>query len=188
MTLADHVAGSPETSDAALPTTRSLETVEAIFRAEGPRLLRYFNRRVGRDAASDLLQEVFARILKASQVTVIENPAAYMRRIVRNLLIDRARRKKRDSAVFFPLDEERDEPMCAEQTWQIEVTDLLRIYQQVVRAMPPKTRRVFVMHRQQHLTYREISEQIGIAIPTVEYHMNRALALCREAVADHPGI
>lgn len=111
-----------------------------------------------------------------------------MRRIVRNLLIDRARRKKRYSAVFFPLDEERDEPRCAEQTWQIEAIDLLRIYQQVVRAMPPKTRRVFMMHRQQHLTYKEISEQVGITIPTVEYHMTRALALCRKAVADQPGV
>lgn len=157
---------------------------QAALPAEHARLLRYFNRRVGRDAAPDLVQEVFARMFGSGTLDRIENPPAYLTRIARNLLIDRSRQKRRDCTIFFPLDENRDAACRAEQTWRIEAADLLRLYRQAVRAMPPKTRRVFVMHRLRRMTYKQIAEQVGISIATVEYHMMRALVLCRAAVAE----
>lgn len=157
---------------------------EAICHAEHARLLRYLRRRVGPDEAPDLVQEAFARLLGAKDLERIENPAAYLSRITRNMLIDRARRrKKQDRPIFFPFEEDRDAVSRAEQTWRIEAIDLLRLYRQAVRAMPPKTRRVFVMHRIHRQTYKEIAVQVGISVATVEYHMMRALTLCRAAVA-----
>ncbi|WP_228765868.1 sigma-70 family RNA polymerase sigma factor [Sphingopyxis solisilvae] len=157
---------------------------QARLPAEHARLLRYFNRRVGRDAAPDLVQEVFARMFGSGALDRIDNPPAYLTRIARNLLIDRARHKRRDCTIFFPLDENRDAASRAEQTWRIEAADLLRLYRQAARAMPRKTRRVFVMHRLRRMTYKQIAEQVGISIATVEYHMMRALVLCRAAVAE----
>ena len=66
----------------------------------------------------------------------------------------------------------------------MEAADLLRLYRQAVRAMPLKTRRVFVLHRLRHRSYKQIAEQLGISVATVEYHMMRALTLCRAAVAE----
>jgi RNA polymerase sigma-70 factor (ECF subfamily) len=60
---------------------------------------------------------------------------------------------------------------------------LQRLYRRTVRAMPPKTRRVFVMHRIHRRPYKEIAAELGISIATVEYHMMRALRFCREAIA-----
>src|SRR3546814_91706 len=157
---------------------------EATLPAEHARLLRYFNRRVGRDAAPDMVQEVFARMFGSGTLDRIDNPPAYLTRIARNLLIDRARHKKRDCTIVFPLDENRDAASRAEQTWGIEAADLLRIYRQTVRAMPPKTRRVFVMHRLRRMTYKQIAQELGISVATVEYHMMRALALCRATLAE----
>src|SRR3546814_12439726 len=74
-------------------------------------------------------------------------------------------------------------PTAPEQTRRIEAMDLQRLYRRTVRAMPPKTRRVFVMHRVYRMTYKQIAQQIGISVATVEYHMARALTLCRTAVA-----
>ncbi len=161
----------------------SMAAFQAKLPAEHARLLRYFNRRVGRDAAPDLVQEVFARMFGSGALDRIDNPPAYLTRIARNLLIDRARHKKRDCPVFFPFDEGRDAVSRAEQTWRIEAADLLRLYRQTVRAMSPKTRRVFVLHRLRHKTYKQIAQQLGISVATVEYHMMRALTLCRAAVA-----
>lgn len=157
---------------------------EATLPAEHARLLRYFRRRVGRDAAPDLVQEVFARMFGSGTLDRIDNPPAYLTRIARNLLIDRARQQKRNCTTFFPFDEGRDAASRAEQTWRIEAADLLRMYRQTVRAMPCKTRRVFVLHRLRRMTYKQIAEHIGISIATVEYHMMRALALCRAAIAE----
>lgn len=157
---------------------------QATLPAEHARLLRYFNRRVGREAAPDMVQEVFARMFGSGALDRIDNPPAYLTRIARNLLIDRSRQRRRDGTVFFPFDEGRDAASRAEQTWRIEAADLLRLYRQTVRAMPPKTRRVFVMHRLRRMTYKQVAKQVGISIATVEYHMMRALVLCRAAVAE----
>lgn len=156
---------------------------EAVCHTEHARLLRYLRRRVGPDEAPDLVQEAFARLLGARNPERIENPAAYLSRITRNLLINRARKRQRGLPLFFPLDEERTAPTAPEQTWRIEARDLQRLYRQAVRAMPPKTRRVFVMHRVHRQSYKDIAEQVGISVATVEYHMARALTLCRTAVA-----
>ena len=156
---------------------------EAFYRAERLRMLRYFGRRAGGDAAPDLVQEVFARLLRSGAFDRVERPQAYLTRIAQNLIIDGGRRKHRDPVIFSLFDEERNASSRPEQTWRIEAMDLFRLYRQTVRAMPPKTRRVFVMHRMRHLTYKEIAERLGVCFQTVEYHMMRALTLCRAAVA-----
>lgn len=161
----------------------STAAFEAFYRAEHERLLRYFRKRVGRDAAPDLVQETFTRLLRSGALEKVENPQAYLTRAAHNLLIERARRRMREQSISYPFDEGRDAPVRPEQTWRIEEMDLRRVYRQALRAMPPRTRRIFLMHRLRCLTYGEIAEQLGIGDKGVEYHMMRALARCRRAVA-----
>ena len=68
---------------------------------------------------------------------------------------------------------------------RIEAVELRRIFRRTLRAMPRRTRRVFLMHRLRGMTYRQISERLGIGEKGVEYHMMRALARCRRAAAIH---
>lgn len=162
---------------------QQVATFDAFYHSEYRRLLRKLRRRVGPDEAPDMAQEVFARLLGSGALERLDNPAAYLSRITRNLLIDRARRKQQGRPVFFPLDEDRMPPTPPEQTRLIEAIDLQRLYRRTVRAMPPKTRRVFVMHRVHRLTYKQIAAEVGVCIQTVDYHMVRALAMCRAAIA-----
>ncbi|AJA11214.1 hypothetical protein SKP52_21805 [Sphingopyxis fribergensis] len=161
----------------------STAAFDAFYRDERERIHVYFRRRAGRDAAPDLTQEAFARLLRSGALERTECPQAYLTRIARNLLIDRARQKTCGPTAFYPLDEERDAVSQAEQTWRIEAIDLFRVYRQTVRTMPPKTRRVFLMRRVRRMSYKEIAAQLGIGITTVDYHMVQALARCRAAVA-----
>ena len=160
----------------------SIASFDAFYRSENRRLLRFFGKRVGWEAAPDLVQDAFTRVLRAGPFERIDNPQAYLTRTARNLLIERARRRMREKNVIFPLDEGRDAPVRPEQTWQIEATDLQRVYRQALRAMPRRTRRIFLMHRLRCMTYAEIAKQLGISDQGVEYHMMRALARCRKAV------
>ena len=77
---------------------------------------------------------------------------------------------------------EGDGATPAAQEWNLEAADLLRLYETAVDAMPPKTRRVFLMHRVDELSYREIHELLGISIATVEYHMMKALGQISKVV------
>jgi RNA polymerase sigma-70 factor (ECF subfamily) len=116
------------------------------------------------------------RAASSEQASRLINPAAFIRRIARNLLIDRARRQERNTLVFFPIDEQRDLSSPPEQCWNLEAADLLRLYESAVDSLPEKTRRIFLMHRVDELSYRDIHERLGISIATVEYHMIKALA------------
>ena len=158
-------------------------TFDTFYRAEHPRVLGYFRRKAGRDAAPDLAQEVFARLLCSGAFERANCPQAYLTRIARNLLIDITRRKKSSPTAFYQFDEARDAASCADQSWRIEAADLSHLYRRTVRAMPPKTRRVFLMRRVRRMSFKEIAAALGITVATVDYHLVRALALCRAAIA-----
>lgn len=152
--------------------------VEALFRREAPGLLRYFQRKTGgEESASDLVQDVFVRASTVTSWSAIANPAAYLQRIARNLLVDRKRRAR-------PMAEERvvaletmDEiAVPPDQHACLEAQDLLETYEKALATLSEKSRIVFLLHRAEDLTYREIAERLGISISTVEYHMMRALA------------
>ncbi|WP_234002478.1 MULTISPECIES: RNA polymerase sigma factor [Sphingopyxis] len=156
--------------------------LDAVYRMHRTSLFHFLRRKAGPEEAPDLVQEVFARAAGSEQRHRLVNPGGFLRRIAQNLLIDRARRHKTTPTVFFPLREESDAVTPAAQEWNLEAADLLRLYETAVDAMPPKTRRVFLMHRVDELTYREIHEQLGISIATVEYHMMKALGQISKVV------
>jgi len=159
----------------------AIDSFDTFYRSENKRILHFFAKRVGWEAAPDLMQDVFTRVLRSGAFEKIDNPKAYLTRTARNLLIERARRRMREQNVMFPLDEGRDAPVPPEQTWQIEAADLRSVYRRTLLNMPQKTRRIFLMHRLLGVTYREIAEHFGISEQGVEYHMMRALARCRIA-------
>ena len=156
--------------------------LDEIYRAHGPGLLSYLRRYAGNDAAADLMHDVFVRLAGSPRRHGLANPGGFLRRIAQNLLIDRARKHKRDNVVLFPLQEDHDAVSAPEQENRLAAKDLLRTYEQAVEAMPEKTRRVFLLRRVDGLSYREIHERLGIEIATVDYHMVKALRYLSDAL------
>ncbi len=147
--------------------------LDLLFRSEAPRLLRFFRGRTrNAEAASDMVQDAFVRLAGRSERGDLSNPAAYLQRIARNMLIDR---KRRTAPIELPI-EEQDLTVPPRQEEGLAARDLLRLYEEAVAGLSDKTRTVFLLQRVEGLTYEQIRTRLGISIATVEYHMMRAIA------------
>ncbi|MCX2479680.1 RNA polymerase sigma-70 factor [Pedobacter sp. MC2016-15] len=72
-----------------------------------------------------------------------------------------------------------------EQDKGIEFSDLKDKLQQVLNNLPEKCRTVFQLSRFEELKYREIADQMGISVKTVEAQMGKALKILRHELVDY---
>jgi RNA polymerase sigma factor (sigma-70 family) len=149
--------------------------VATLYRDQAGLLRRRVRAQVGSpEEASDIVQEAFSRLLGARARQSLRNPGAFLNRIVRNLLIDRSRR----NAVrppFVSLEPGDDIALPPDQGEALELDQMRKRYRDIVDALPPRTREVFLLHRVDELGYREIAERLGISIRTVEWHIAQAI-------------
>ena len=60
-------------------------------------------------------------------------------------------------------------------TEQLDETELLRRLERAVRTLPRRTREIFLAHRLDAMSYREIAERTGLSLREVERHIARAI-------------
>lgn len=155
--------------------------LDAVYRAQAPGLARYLRARFrNADDIDDMVQDVFTRLAGRRAIGELDHPEAYLRRILRNFLIDRNRRAT-TRPVFVPL--EGSEPATPpDQSHAIEVAQMQERYRTTVDGLPPRTREVFLLHRAQETSVKEIAAQLGISTRTVEWHLAQAILRIREAL------
>lgn len=156
-------------------------TLDALYREERAGLIAYLARRVGSEHARDLAQDVFLRAATSKQLTELVNPAGFLRRIAFNLLVDEVRRQ-RCRVRTQPLLENADAPSRAAQEDALHVREARHMLEIALAELPQKTARIFTMNRIEKKSYRQIHLELGIALPTVDYHMMKALAHLRHAL------
>lgn len=156
---------------------RAKLSLDQIYRARAPSLIRFFSRRAPADEAQDLMHETFTRLLNTDTRGdhEVARPDAYLSRIARNLLRDRAKTRARRSADLHVSDEEF-ELTAPNQLQALEARDLLNRLEEAVLRLPPKTREIFLAHRLDGFSYAEIAVRTGITVKGVEKHMSRAIA------------
>jgi RNA polymerase sigma factor (sigma-70 family) len=149
-----------------------------IYRAESGNLLRYFMRRTGNaEDAEDLTHETLVRYLRASPVTRVETPQAYLRTIANNLLHDRAERSSTKLAkISAPFDEGLDCPAADDVHRDVANRQELDHYRTVLEKLKPITLQIFLMHRVDGYTHQEIAERLGKNIWSVKRQMVKAIA------------
>ena len=148
--------------------------VAILYRDQANSLRRRLKSRLGSsDEANEILQDAFARLLGARTLDALRDPGAFLNRIVRNLLIDRSRRRSvRPVHVEF---EETDLAVAPEQGKSIELEEMRAHYADLVASLPPRMREVFLLHRIHGLGYKEIAGVLGISVRTAEWHVAEAL-------------
>ncbi|NQY10334.1 MAG: RNA polymerase sigma-70 factor [Flavobacteriales bacterium] len=131
--------------------------------------------------AEDVVQDVYAKLwVKRMQLSDEVFFLPYLKRSVINASINALKKKKKD---LVPL-EHADKHIKTDHD-KLVLQELQDKIDEVINEMPEKCRAVFVLSRFEELKYKEIAEQLGISIKTVENHMSKALKIIRVGLADY---
>lgn len=149
--------------------------VANLYRDRAASLRRRLRNKCGSsDEAGEILHDAFARLLGAPGLLGVRDHGAFLNRIIRNLLVDRSRRRSARPLLVDIAD--NDPAVPPEQGQALELEQMRELYLKLVAALPPRTREVFLLHRLDRLSYREIAQRLEISVRTVEWHIAEAVA------------
>ncbi len=168
----------------------SINLIQAAHN-ERPRLLAFIRRHVDNsDDAEDILQDVFYRLVNASNlVEPIEQVTAWLFRVTRNRIIDWYRgRKPMVSADVGSFASSRTEELLVDPA-QDPASDSLRtmIWDELTEALdelPEPQRLVFVAHELEGKSFKEIEEETGVPLNTLLSRKRYAVLYLRERLQE----
>ena len=134
----------------------------------------------------DLVQETYARILRAREVGQASLTRAYLFVTARNVALDQLRKKRPElnagPAEMERLDVVEERPDAAEAASRDQELEILA---EAIAALPERCREVFVLRRYHDLSHREIAQRLGIAENTVNAQLVSGMLRCREYLRAH---
>ena len=170
----------------------ALEMIFSVFREE---LVALARRTLGSPAlAEEVVQDVFLAVWTGRQHWHVRTSLrAYLRRAVHNVSARTGASRSRGWSGSLALDAaqraapadfadaSRPPDIHAEHAALADAVD------QATRTLPPRARDVFTLSRVRDLSNREIAEELGVSVKTVETHMTRALSLLRKQLTGWRG-
>ena len=158
-----------------------------LFVEYGPTLLRYLSYRVGNNAdANDLVQESYLRLTRVKNRDLIEKPAAYLFQIAANLANEFHLRKKR-APISVDLDTVAQHGgLSDEDQFQrdMEARSGVQALERLLIKLPPLYREILLLRKRDGFSHAEIAEKLNLSPHTVHRYLTRALARCREELAE----
>jgi len=154
------------------------ELLDQLFRSHHQELLRFAGQRAG-DAAEDLVQLSFLRLLQHPDIDTIANHRAYLYKLTANAVIDHHRKlavRAHHHADLNEIDEVPSFASCPEAV--LHHRQMLERCLQALDALPPLPRTIFLLHRFDGLTYPQIAKLLGLSRSSVERHFYTALEHC----------
>lgn len=111
--------------------------------------------------AEDAVQELYLKIWKShANLTDLKSPAAYGMSLLKNICIDRIRRREIRKAE--PLDAGLPQPDAPPEK-RLAARDILKKVMEEIDRLPQKQARVMKMMVIEDLDYKEISERTGLS-------------------------
>ncbi len=168
----------------AVPKTALRNRLDDVARRYYAPLLSFFRKRTRNPAeVEDLVQQVFLRLAKHPDIGDIANPDAYIFQTASNTLKDHLRRdlvRGRFDSPEESVDDEQRSEFCPERV--LIGREDVRSMVAALRALPERTRDVFVMRCFEGLKHAEIAQLMGVSVRAVEKHAARALAHVSKAL------
>ncbi|HTL10236.1 MAG TPA: RNA polymerase sigma-70 factor [Chitinophagaceae bacterium] len=135
--------------------------------------------------AEDLTQEVFIKIWeRRATIDVNKSFEGFIFTIASRMIIDYYRKnatKLSRSTECMGMDDIFVGTAFSDEL--LNRHDIESVYHKALLLLPPKRKEIFLLSRHQGLSNKEIAEQLGISLKTVENQMTAALATLRASFA-----
>jgi RNA polymerase sigma factor (sigma-70 family) len=155
--------------------------LEAAFLEHRERLLRFLRARGAGESAEDLLQEVWLKIASA-RTGPVAAPLPYIYAVANRLMIDRHRSRRQEEL----REREWTATIADTTTGQSDVpgADRLLAARQMAALVaalldglePPRVGQIFRRHRVDGIGQRQIAQEFGVSLSTVEADLRKAYA------------
>jgi len=167
-----------------------------VERYEAPLLNFFFRLTRDRQAAEDLVQETFLRVVRSKATYQVKASfRTYIYRIGRNLWIDRYRSAKcrpKTMSMNTPVADgteramsERLEGSELPPEANLEFTETRALLLAAIDELPETQREVFVLWLETGMKYAEISEIIDVPVGTIKSRMHTAVHRLKERLGGH---
>lgn len=128
---------------------------------------------------AEIVQEVFIKLWETRHLIDEEQSfEGFLFIITRNQIFNYSR--KRLNYSFLKMTVMQSIEKSYEEEDQLEIADLKRHLSVLISQLPERQQEIFRLSREQHMTYKQIAEQLSISEKTVEYHMTAALKYLRK--------
>lgn len=157
--------------------------VADIATKHGRRMRRYLAARLRNAAdASDLVQEVFLRLMRVERHESIRNPEAYVMTVAGHVLHQHTLRSAMAPTSTSAVDMlvELQTAIETDPAAQLDAQRRLQDLDRALEQLAPNVHATFVLHRRDGMTLEEIAKQLHVSRSMVKKYLARALLQCRE--------
>ena len=156
----------------------SVESVAVLYGEHHGWLKGWLRKKLGcSDAAADLAQDTFVRIINARNAHEIKEPRAYLTTIARSLMINQFRRNEIEQAYLFALQDRQEAFVQSVEDRAIVIETLMEI-DAMLDKLPTNVRRAFLLFQLEGLKHAEIAECMGVSVSSVRQYIMKAVQHC----------
>ena len=135
----------------------------------------------GAQAARDLAQEVYLRLLRVEEPELLRNPQGYMYRVASHVIYEYLLKGEQEPLTFNSdkveqLDANPIELPEDELDAQLSAHKQLRL---MLDQLPPTHRAIFILSKRDGFSYKEVAEKLNLSNHTIKKYLFQALAQLR---------
>lgn len=135
--------------------------------------------------SEEMVQTAFIRLWETRErIDTGKSLISYLATIAKNTLYNKYKRQTVEYIYReMILREETEMDYTTEQ--QVEEVWLKKSLDELIEQMPPGRKRIFKMSRQQEMSTKEIAEQLGVSVSTVETQISLATKFMKNEILKH---
>ncbi len=163
------------------------EAFDILYRRHVMTVLRLIAQKTGcTQTARELTQDVFMELyLQKETLEGVANLKAYLFSMAKHKVLNYYRRQLVQEKYRQSVLSQGGQDTTASVVEVLEEKELLRIVTDKIASLPPKCREVFLLSREEKLTYSAIARRMSISENTVDQHIRKALRSIRSALSDY---